>query len=116
MSFAASAPPASDKQVAYLLNLLQRAGHQGFRDARHPLGLTQRQAAGRFSRSEASALIDQLLGADDADTDDGAGPGAPAATELGRRAVEERAALARGLPADVLADELRRRGWHVAAP
>ena len=59
-----SGPPASDKQVAYLLSLLRQAGHEGFREARHPLGLTQRQAGGKFSGREASALIDQLLGDD----------------------------------------------------
>lgn len=62
MSFGqTSGPPASTKQVDYLLALLKKAGHDGFRDARGPLGLTQRQAGGKFTRDEASALIDRLL-------------------------------------------------------
>ena len=61
MSFGQSAPSASPKQIAYLLSLVKQAGHDGFRDACGPLGLTQRQAAGKFSKSEASTLIDLLL-------------------------------------------------------
>ena len=104
-----SGPPASDKQVAYLLSLLRQAGHEGFRDARHPLGLTQRQAGGKFSGREASALIDRLLGGDVGATADS--PADPVAEHL-----EPTAGVVRGLPADVLADELRRRGWSVDAP
>jgi hypothetical protein len=103
-------PPASDKQVAYLLSLVRQAGHEGFRDARHPLGLTQRQAAGKFSGREASALIDRLLGGDDA------GPGGSPTDPAAERLEGERAAVVRGLPADVLAAELCRRGWTVHAP
>lgn len=43
-------PPATKRQVDYLEALVQKAGHTGFRDARGPLGLTQRQASGRFTR------------------------------------------------------------------
>ena len=43
-----------------LLELLSAAGHDGFRDARGPLGFNQRQASGKFSRDEAQAFIDQL--------------------------------------------------------
>ena len=56
----ASGPPASGKQVRELTELLAAAGHDGFRDARGPLGLNQRQAAGKFTRDEAQAFIDQL--------------------------------------------------------
>lgn len=127
-----SGPPASHKQLEYLEALVRQAGHTGFRDARHPLGLTQRQAGGKFTRDEASALIDRLLaerGDDDAaDPPAGtaaastahrpAGPtgGSPAlARAAERRAAEQRDALA-GLPAEVLVDELRRRGWTVSEP
>jgi hypothetical protein len=55
-----SGTPASGAQVRELLELLEAAGHDGFRDARGPLGLNQRQAAGKFSRDEAQAFIDQL--------------------------------------------------------
>src|SRR5215218_9261898 len=58
----ASGPPASAKQIAYLASLLQDAGYDTFREARHPFGLTQRQAGGKFTTSEASHLIDRLLG------------------------------------------------------
>ncbi|MEJ7721599.1 MAG: hypothetical protein WKF58_14715 [Ilumatobacteraceae bacterium] len=70
MSFgqSSSAPPASAKQVDYLQSLVRKAGFADFREARHPLGLTQRQAAGKFSRREASELIDQLLGNEDDDS------------------------------------------------
>lgn len=56
----ASGPPASAKQLRELLELLKAAGHEGFRDARGPLGFNQRQAAGKFTGDEAQALIDQL--------------------------------------------------------
>lgn len=107
MSFGQSAPPATAKQVAYLLSLVQKAGHVDFRDARGPLRLTQRQAAGKFSRAEASTLIDQLLAEDDVD-----GHQISAETALG----SERAALLSGVPADDLAGELQRRGWTVSPP
>jgi hypothetical protein len=102
-----SGPPASDKQVSYLLSLVEQAGHDGFRDARHPLGLTQRQAAGKFTVGEASALIDQLLNGE---------PAADAATPATTRLDEQRADVVRGLPADILAAELERRGWQVGPP
>ena len=64
-----SGPPASAKQVEYLKALVRRAGHTDFRDARRPLSLTQRQAGGKFTRAEASALIDRLLAQSDTDQD-----------------------------------------------
>jgi hypothetical protein len=56
----ATGSPASGKQVKELLTLLEAAGHESFRDARGPMGFNQRQAAGKFSRDEAQAFIDQL--------------------------------------------------------
>jgi hypothetical protein len=56
----ASGPPASAKQVRELADLLAAAGHDGFRDARGPMGFNQRQAAGKFTRDEAQTYIDQL--------------------------------------------------------
>ena len=53
-------PPASARQVADLLALLRAAGYADFRDARGPMGFTQRQAGGKFTRDEAAALIDRL--------------------------------------------------------
>jgi hypothetical protein len=53
-------PPATHRQVQELLDLIVAAGHLDLRDARGPLGLTQRQAGGKFTRDEAEALIEQL--------------------------------------------------------
>ena len=55
-----SGPPASAKDVKELLSLLGDLGHSDFRDKRGPMGLTQRQAAGKFTRYEAAALIERL--------------------------------------------------------
>jgi hypothetical protein len=56
----ASGSPAPAKLVRELLDLLEAAGHSDFRDARGPMGFNQRQAAGKFTRDEAQAFIDQL--------------------------------------------------------
>lgn len=123
MAFGNSAPPASQKQVQYLLSLVQKAGHEGFRDARYPLGLTQRQASGKFSKTEASALIDRLLadptgGAGDAAGDDGESSLFASGAQLSanERLENERAEVLRGMPAGLLAAELERRGWQVTPP
>ncbi len=100
-------PPASQSQVRTLLALVRSAGHEDFRQARASLGLTQRQAGGRFTRDEAAALIESLES--DAAADDAGGTGS--ADDLGP---EERAV--RALPSLRLAQELRRRGWRVAEP
>jgi hypothetical protein len=105
----------------YLRALVEKAGHGDLRSARHPLGLTQRQAGGKFTKGEASALIDRLL---DGGTDgDGPGPGGdgPTAASGGHDAAAERleleqATLLRGMPAGLLAAELERRGWTVTSP
>lgn len=129
----ASGPPASARQVQELLALVRAAGHDGFRDARGPLGLTQRQAAGRFTGPEATALIDHLLAAEHAadqghDTDGPrhrpSAPGSrpPTARQPGERvsAAERRRAqqaqAARDIPSEILAGELQRRGWAVLEP
>lgn len=108
-------PPATHKQVQYLEALVRKAGHDGFRDARGPLGLTQRQAGGKFTRDEASTLIDQLL---QADPDHDAPIGAPSMEQSSAsdRLEAERVQALGGMPATLLADELRRRGWSVAEP
>ena len=61
-----SGPPASATQVQELLALLKDAGHSDFRDARGPMGFTQRQAGGKFTRDEAAAFITQLQDAEPA--------------------------------------------------
>lgn len=100
-----SGPPASARQIQELLSLLQDAGHVDFRDARGPMGFTQRQAAGKFTRDEAAALIEQLQ-----DGAESAEPAEPAVRlSAAERAVQQ-------LPTEVLAAELQRRGWIVAEP
>jgi hypothetical protein len=107
MSFGqVSGPPATAKQVNELLSLLNDAGHSDFRDARGPLGFTQRQAGGKFSRDEADAFIQQLQ--DEVDQN-AAVVADPAVAVVIDDAV-------RKLPTEQLAAELQRRGWIVAAP
>ena len=101
-------PPATSRQVDELLALLQAAGHVDFRDARGPMGFTQRQAAGKFTRDEAERLIAQLQAASDE------GGGRP--VELENARVSNAEALLRGMPAELLAGELQRRGWLVVEP
>jgi len=105
-----SGPPASAKQVKELLELLQEAGHVDFRDARGPLGLTQRQGAGKFTRDEATELLERLQAA--ADTPAGGPPAGAAPVE--RVSAAEQAL--RRVPAEQLAAELQRRGWVVLEP
>ena len=102
-----SGPPASAKQVRELLALLKDAGHTDFRDARGPMGLTQRQAAGKFTRDEAAAFIARLQG----NELDGI---AIATVPAARLSAQQQ--LMRHLPAEQLAVELRRRGWTVTEP
>jgi hypothetical protein len=102
-----SGPPATAKQVRELLALLQDAGHVDFRDARGPMGFTQRQAGGKFTRDEADAFIEQLQAAEHA----GGGPAGVPAVRLS--AAQQRL---RGIPAEQLAAELQRRGWVVMEP
>lgn len=127
MSFGqASGPPASAKQVQHLLALLEAAGHTDFRDARGPMGFTQRQAAGKFTRSEAEAFIEQLEAAEHAgEAPPSAPPGAtvpPKAASVKTASATPAAALSsteqalRKVPSTMLAAELQRRGWVVMEP
>lgn len=123
-----SGPPATARQVQELLELLQAAGHADFRDARGPMGFTQRQAAGRFTRDEAAALLEQLQeqGAPAAAApvlDHPRAASAPAARRppAARRAAPRVAGRAAGpdlaaVPSEHLAAELQRRGWVVMEP
>lgn len=90
-----------------MLSLLQEAGHSDFRDARGPMGFTQRQAGGRFTRDEAEEFIDRLQDPA-ADAGDASAP-KPAMTSSAERAVAR-------LPTEQLAAELQRRGWIVIEP
>jgi hypothetical protein len=101
-------PPASGRQLKELLALLQEAGHADFRDARGPMGFTQRQAAGKFTRDEADGFIALLQG-------DGRTPDTePSAAPAPRLTATEK--TLRELPAEALAAELQRRGWVVMEP
>ena len=114
-----SGPPASPKQLAYLKSLLAKAGHDDFRTARREYGLTQRQSGGKFTSREASALIDRLLGNEPSDPPSVTGRAA-ARDEAEEVASDEltrtRTAMLTGIPADLLAAELERRGWTVTPP
>lgn len=110
-------PPATGKQVQELLALVEAAGHDGFRDARHPLGLTQRQSNGKFTRDEAQELIDRLLAAE-AVASGTCAPPTPVEERV-TPADRKRATLAdqlRRVPDDLLAAELQRRGYAVIQP
>ena len=100
-------PPASAKQVQELLVLLQEAGHSDFRDARGPMGFTQRQAAGKFTRTEADALLEQLRDQEPVTEEQVEVP-------IWRRSVQDD--VLGQIPAERLAVELRRRGWLVEEP
>ncbi len=124
MAFGQSAgPPATHRQVQQLTELIHAAGHTDFRDARGPLGLSQRQAGGKFTRDEADALIARLeleadhdatgVGSGAADT--GSGSEAEPVRVLTRREAELVNRL-HELPAEVLGAELQRRGWIVMEP
>lgn len=109
MTFAPQGPPASAKQIAYIQALLRKAGYEDFRSARAEYRLTARQGRGKFTKTEASAFIDRLTTGSDEQ------PSA-SATEEPETLESAQALLIRGFPAEVLADELRRRGWTVTSP
>jgi hypothetical protein len=123
----ASGPPATAKQVAALLELLRAAGHSDFRDARGPMGFTQRQAGGKFTRDEADAFISQLETEAEFDSAiaEAVSPtpeptvtprpkkSAKAATTAPSAAADRDLA---GIPDSRLAAELQRRGWVVMEP
>lgn len=115
MALGQQGPPATPKQMAYLKVLLEKAGFDTYRDARRPMGLTQRQGNGKFTRQEASELIDRLVNGENVDSP------RPAPTTAAERADDDKittaqAGLLRGFRADLLADELERRGWTVTPP
>jgi hypothetical protein len=106
-----------------LLDLLHEAGHADYRDARGPMGFTQRQAAGRFTSDEAEAFIDGLQNAadDEASRAEDVTPDpeirlAPVVPLVAASPPAPSPRSLRRLPASDLADELRRRGWTVTEP
>lgn len=103
-----SGPPASARQVQELVQLLREAGHVDFRDARGPMGFTQRQAGGKFTRDEAEAFISRLQEA-------GPAPDEPVVRQRAPRPTAPAPSLLR-VSDEQLASELRRRGWTVTEP
>ncbi len=112
----ASGPPATHSQMRELTELLQAAGHSDFRDARGPMGFTQRQASGKFTRDEADEFIAALQEA--AEHDDAADEPAPTPAAPAPRPVQQKRAAAplEKFSDEQLAAELQRRGWVVMEP
>jgi len=116
-----SGPPASAKQVKELLELLNAASHSDFRDARGPMGFTQRQAGGKFTRDEADEFIARLqqeaefAGASGTvpDASPGPGPGVPSPRPTVRKTPSKSLA---SFTSEDLAAELQSRGWVVMEP
>jgi len=126
-----SGPPASGKQLRELLELLEAAGHSDYRDARGPMGFTQRQAGGKFTSSEADEFIERLEIEIHGDgppagshsppptrTPEPAPPAPPprAATRRQADTPQDPVVQLGDVPAEVLAAELQRRGWIVIEP
>jgi len=114
-------PPATARQVQELLALLHDAGHTDFRDARGPMGFTQRQAAGKFTRDEADAFVEQLQHEAEAHRTGeapqaaAAGPDRQPARSPAPKVTKAEQAL-QTLSDAQLAAELQRRGWIVVEP
>jgi hypothetical protein len=109
--------------VAELAELLDARGFTSFREARHPFGLTQRQAGGKFTTAEVDELIERL----EAEADEGppeavVAPSSPAPRvaappvdrDARRRARQEEVVV--GIDAEILATELVNRGWCCIPP
>ena len=118
-----SGPPASHQQIELLRSLLQTAGHDDFRTARHVFGLTQRQAGGKFTSGEASELIDRLTADESDQPQPSASPPPITMKSVPKRAAPQRRnlgdsqrALLQDMPSELLADELQGRGWIAMPP
>ena len=120
-----SGPPATARQLKELLELLQAAGHTDFRDARGPMGFTQRQAGGKFTRDEADEFIAFLQDSADAeavgDTSAEQSDPVPAPARPVRRAPAPARRSTKSSPlgaiaSEDLAAELQSRGWVVMEP
>jgi hypothetical protein len=124
----ASGPPARAKDISQLAEQLELAGFSSFREARHPFGLTQRQAAGKFTSGEVAELLARLeVMAAGAEPDPD--PGlildiehvevtdvvAPNSARADRRRQQSKLTIA-GLPDDLMATELELRGWTCIPP
>lgn len=115
-----SGPPASRRQIEELESLLGRAGFSSFREARHPYGLTQRQASGKFTVAEADELLERLNAAELVQSSALPEPAAPATARPTPSARRRRAPGADdvlgSLTDEALVAELERRGWCCIPP
>ena len=102
-----SGRPATARSVDELLEQVRHAGYNDFKEARHPLGLTQRQAGGRFTQDEVDRLLSQL---GTGETDE------KLAFSADTKVAAAVSTMLRTMPAEQLAMELERRGWIVIAP
>ena len=115
----AAGPPASAKDLARLAELVEQAGYGSFKEARHPLGLTQRQAAGKFTREEAAELAMRLEaeGGPEGDGGDATPIETPAASgAASRRARRDQELALAGTRDEALVAELELRGWTCIPP
>ena len=122
----AAGPPASARRVAELAAVLETLGYESFREARHPIGLTQRQAAGKFTTAEVDELLERLEAEASEAVGEASSPvpssravaprsaAAEARAQARRRAADEE--LVVRLDAEVLATELTNRGWCCIPP
>lgn len=120
----ASGPPASHSQLRELAELLEAAGHADFRDARGPMGFTQRQASGKFTRDEADHFIAVLQEAahesaesgESGESEPAAEPAPPATARPKPRPRTRSTASLDAFTDEQLAAELQQRGWVVMEP
>jgi len=121
----ASGTPASHSQLRELTELLEAAGHSGFKDARGPMGFTQRQAGGKFTRDEADEFIAALQEAEHESSEPQPSPTparpkpAAARPKSARPKPTQRAGATSSLESvsdEELAAELQSRGWVVMEP
>jgi hypothetical protein len=111
-----SGPPATHSQLRELTELLEAAGHSDFRDARGPMGFTQRQANGKFTRDEADEFIAALQAtAEESPTPPPASPPPAPVKPKAPRPGSPEAQLAK-FSDEQLAAELQRRNWVVMEP
>ena len=118
-----SGPAATGKQLRDLLELLEAAGHSDFRDARGPMGFTQRQAGGKFTRDEAEEFIERLESEAHLADAPPSSSQTKSSTPPKRSSPSSRPSKSQGpqvdltdVPVDLLAAELQRRGWIVVEP
>jgi hypothetical protein len=104
-----------------LTELLEAAGHSDFRDARGPMGFTQRQASGKFTRDEADEFIATLQAAAHDEEEAADAPAAAPAPPPARVRAKPTQRARAGSPLESFSDEqlaaeLQRRGWVVMEP